>query len=182
MGAPDARPGPSAGRPRRNAEAALTAAAAHGLGEPQGLEGWARAQRRTGRWALARRTAERMRTADAAGGSFCLAFAVGGREGAQAARPVWREAARLPAGRELTADASDFLHAVIAAGLEDWPGLDARLTGLLSGPREWIDVAWLADLLEQLLHTPGTDAARLTARGERVREARDGIRARYSHQ
>ncbi|MFJ9962764.1 hypothetical protein [Streptomyces avermitilis] len=67
------------------------------------------------------------------------------------------------------------------AGLEDWPDLDARLTGLLSGPREWIDVAWPADLLEELLHTPGTDAARLTARLDRVREARDAIRARYPH-
>ncbi|MEU9363339.1 tetratricopeptide repeat protein [Streptomyces avermitilis] len=165
-----------------DAEAALTAAAAHGLEEPQGLEEWARAQRKAGRWALARRTAERMRTANAAGGSFCLALAVGGQEGARAARPVWQEAARLAAGWELTADASDFLHAVIAAGLENWPDLDARLTGLLSGPREWIDVAWLADLLEELLRTPGTDAARLTARLERVREARDGIRARHPHQ
>ncbi|MGX5189103.1 hypothetical protein ACWKT5_41985 [Streptomyces avermitilis] len=43
-------------------------------------------------------------------------------------------------------------------------------------------MAWPADLLEELLHTPGTDAARLTARLERVREARDEIRARYPHQ
>ncbi|MEU2588208.1 hypothetical protein ABZ612_36210 [Streptomyces avermitilis] len=43
-------------------------------------------------------------------------------------------------------------------------------------------MAWPADLLEELLHIPGTNAARLTARLERVRKARDAIRARYPHQ
>ncbi|MFF4352041.1 tetratricopeptide repeat protein [Streptomyces sp. NPDC001530] len=161
-----------------DARDALTAAYAHGLEEPAGLEEWARAERKSGEWAKARRTAERMRGRHAAGGAFCLAMTVGGHEGADAARPLWREAARLASGWELTGAAADFLHAVIDAGLADWPTLDDRLTRLFSEPREWIDVAWLADLLTELLQTPGTDRAALAPCLTRVTEARDAIKER----
>ncbi|AVH61365.1 MULTISPECIES: ATP-binding protein [Streptomyces] len=162
------------------AKDAVAAAFAHGLEEPTGLEELARAQRRSGQWAEARRTAERMRGRHEAGGAFCLAMTVGGHDGADAARPLWREAARLSSGWELTSDAADFLHAVIDAGLEDWPALDDRLTRLLAEPREWIDVAWLADLLSEVRDSPGADRARLAPRLERVTGERDAIRARYA--
>ncbi|MFI1357495.1 tetratricopeptide repeat protein [Streptomyces sp. NPDC020898] len=166
-----------------DAAAALAQAAHHGLVEPAGLEELARTRRKAGEWAAARETAERMRALHEAGGVFCLALAVGGEEGAEAARPLWREAARLASGWELTEGASDFLHAVIAAGLGDWAALDERLGDLLTGTREWADVAWLADLLAELAAAPGVaeaDGERIAVRLERVREAREGIRGRYA--
>ncbi|MDW4903901.1 tetratricopeptide repeat protein [Streptomyces sp. ADMS] len=168
---------------REDAAAALAEAARHGLMEPAGLEELARTQRRAGEWRAARETADRMRALHEAGGAFCLALAVGGEQGVEAARPVWREAARLASGWELTEGASDFLHAVIAAGLGDWADLDEHLAGLLTGTREWVDVAWLADLLGELAGAPGVleaDGQRIAVRLARVREAREGIRERYA--
>jgi hypothetical protein len=174
------------GRPE-DAVTALAEAARHGLVEPAGLEELARTQRRAGQWAAARETAERMRVLHEAGGAFCLALAVGGEQGIEAARPVWREADRLASGWELTEGASDFLHAVIAAGLGDWADLDEHLAGLLTGPREWVDVAWLADLLSEVAQaqtqTQGgaeADGERIAVRLERVREAREGISRRFA--
>ncbi|WP_105971952.1 ATP-binding protein [Streptomyces geranii] len=170
------------GRPE-DAAAALAEAARHGLAEPAGLEELARTQRRAGEWAAARETAQRMRVLHEAGGAFCLALAVGGERGTAAARPIWREADRLATGWDLTEGASDFLHAVIAAGLGDWADLDRRLGSLLTGTREWVDVAWLADLLNELAEAPGTPAAdgeRIAVRLARVREARERIRRRYA--
>ncbi|UIX33313.1 tetratricopeptide repeat protein [Streptomyces sp. GQFP] len=169
------------GRPQ-DAAAALAEAARHGLAEPAGLEELARTQRKAGEWAAARETADRMRDLHEAGGAFCLALAVGGERGPEAARPVWREAHRLASGWDLTEGASDFLHAVIAAGLGDWADLDERLAGLLAGRREWADVAWLADLLDELAAAPGVPAAdgeRIAVRLERVRRAGERIRRRY---
>ncbi|MDX3455721.1 tetratricopeptide repeat protein [Streptomyces sp. ME02-8801-2C] len=166
-----------------DAAAALAQAARHGLVEPAGLEELSRAERQAGEWAAARETAERMRALHEAGGAFCLALAVGGEQGAPAARPVWREAHRLAAGWDLTEGASDFLHAVIAAGLGDWADLDDHLAGLLTGTREWMDVAWLADLLSEVARARGgstADDERIAVRLERVREAREGIRRRYA--
>ncbi|GGN61726.1 hypothetical protein GCM10011579_028270 [Streptomyces albiflavescens] len=162
------------------AEDALTAAFAHGLEEPAGLEELARAERKSGEWAKARRTAERMRGRHAAGGAFCLAMTVGGDEGAAAARPLWQAAAEPAPDRDPTGGASDFLYAVIDAGLADWSALDDRLARLLSEPREWVDLAWLADLLGELLESPGADRGSLRPRLERVTEARDAVRARYA--
>ncbi|MDX3752658.1 tetratricopeptide repeat protein [Streptomyces sp. AK08-02] len=170
------------GRPE-DAAAALAEAARLGLVEPAGLEELARTQRRAGEWRAARETADRMRALHEAGGVFCLALAVAGELGQDAARPVWREAERLASGWELTEGASDFLHAVIAAGLGDWADLDEHLAGLLAGRREWVDVAWLADLLGELARAPGgspEEAERLAVRLARVREARDAIGGRYA--
>ncbi|WP_037765213.1 tetratricopeptide repeat protein [Streptomyces sp. 142MFCol3.1] len=165
-----------AGRARQ----ALTAAFAHGLEEPGGLEELAWAQRRAGEWAAARRTAERMGAGHAAGGAVCLALTVACHDGADAARPMWREAARLVPGREQAPGAAEFLRTVIDAGLEDWPALDDSLTRLLREPREWVDLAWLAGLLQELSSAPGAAVARLAPRLARVTEERDAIRARYA--
>ncbi|WP_329273127.1 tetratricopeptide repeat protein [Streptomyces sp. NBC_01451] len=171
----DGRPGEAA--------TALAEAARHGLTEPAGLEELARAQRRAGEWSAARETADRMCGLHEAGGVFCLALAVAGERGREAARPVWREADRLASGWEPAEGASGFLHAVIAAGLGDWADLDERLTGLLTGTREWVDVAWLADLLNELAAAPGDPAEereRIAVRLERVRAAREAISGRYT--
>ncbi|GAA3866151.1 tetratricopeptide repeat protein [Streptomyces lacrimifluminis] len=170
------------GRPEE-AATALAEAARHGLAEPAGLEELARTQRRTGEWRAARETADRMRGLHEAGGAFCLALAVAGEQGREAARPVWREADRLASGWNLAEGASGFLRAVIAAGLGDWADLDEHLAGLLTGTREWVDVAWLADLLSELAAAPGGPAEereRITVRLERVRDAREAISRRYA--
>ncbi|KOV86843.1 hypothetical protein ADL01_05955 [Streptomyces sp. NRRL WC-3618] len=170
------------GRPE-DAASALGAAGRHGLVEPAGLEELARTQRRAGQWAAARETAERMRVLHEAGGAFCLALAVGGEQGVEAARPVWREAHGLASGPGLTEGAAGFLHAVIAAGLGDWADLDEHLASLLTGTREWVDVAWLADLLGEVARArggPAADGEQLAVRLERVREAGEGIRRRYA--
>ncbi|MDQ0934723.1 ATP-binding protein [Streptomyces turgidiscabies] len=169
------------GRPE-DAASALGAAGRHGLVEPAGLEELARTQRRAGQWTAARETAERMRVLHEAGGAFCLALAVGGEQGVEAARQVWREAHRLASGSGLTVGAAGFLHAVIAAGLGDWADLDDHLASLLTGTREWVDVAWLADLLGEVARARGGPAAdvELAVRLERVREAGEGIRRRYA--
>jgi len=170
------------GRPE-DAAAALAEAARHGLVEPAGLEELARTARQSGDWGAARETADRMRALHEAGGAFCLALAVGGERGPEAARPLWHEAYRLASGWDLTEGASDFLHAVIAAGLGDWADLDERLASLLTGTREWADVAWLADLLGELAAAPDVPAAdgeRIAVRLARVREAGERIRRRYA--
>ncbi|MGY1498639.1 tetratricopeptide repeat protein [Streptomyces sp. QTS52] len=167
-----------------DAAAALAEAARHGLAEPAGLEELSRAQRRAGEWRAARETADRMCGLHEAGGVFCRALAVAGERGQEAARPVWQEADRLASDWDLlTQGASGFLHAVIAAGLGDWTALDEHLADLLTGTREWVDVAWLADLLSELAGAPGGPAEereRLTVRLERVREAREAISGRYA--
>ncbi|MGW3649721.1 tetratricopeptide repeat protein [Streptomyces sp. NPDC000878] len=170
------------GRPE-DAAAALAEAARHGLVEPAGLEELARTARQSGEWGAARETADRMRDLHEAGGAFCLALAVGGERGPEAARPLWHEAHRLASGWDLTEGASDFLHAVIAAGLGDWADLDERLASLLTGTREWADVAWLADLLGELAAAPDVppaDGERIAVRLARVREAGERIRRRYA--
>jgi tetratricopeptide (TPR) repeat protein len=170
------------GRPQ-DAAAALAEAARHGLVEPAGLEELARTQRRAGQWTAARETADRMCGLHEAGGVFCLALAVAGERGREAARPLWREADRLASGWELTEGASGFLHAVIAAGLGDWADLDEHLAGLLTETRAWVDVAWLADLLGELAGAPGWPAEErewIAVRLERVREAREAISGRYA--
>ncbi|MEH0419459.1 tetratricopeptide repeat protein [Streptomyces sp. B21-083] len=170
------------GRPE-DAAAALAEAARLGLVEPAGLEELARTQRKAGEWRAARETADRMRALREVGGVFCLALAVAGERGRDAARPVWREADRLASGWEPTEGASGFPHAVIAAGLGDWAGLDEHLAVLLTGPREWVDVAWLADLMGELARAPGgspEEAERLAVRLARVREARETISGRYA--
>ncbi|WP_055534311.1 ATP-binding protein [Streptomyces graminilatus] len=168
------------GRPE-DAAAALAEAARHGLAEPAGLEELARSQRKAGEWRAARETADRMRALHEAGGAFCLALAVAGERGQEAARPLWREAHRLASGWDPAEGAPGFPHAVIAAGLGDWADLDERLARLLTGPGEWADVAWLADLLAELAAAPGgspEERERIAVRLERVREARDARDAR----
>ncbi|NEC86449.1 tetratricopeptide repeat protein [Streptomyces sp. SID12501] len=166
-----------------DASTALAEAARHGLTEPAGLEELARAQRKAGEWRAARETADRMRGLHGPGGVFCLALAVAGERGRDGARPVWREADRLASGWDLAEGAPGFLHAVIAAGRGDWAGLDEHLADLLTGTREWVDVAWLADLLSELAGAPGgppEERERIAVRLDRVREAREAISRRYA--
>ncbi|MBJ3806694.1 hypothetical protein [Streptomyces flavofungini] len=153
-------------------------------GGSDAVEALSKAYRVTGRWARARSAALTAYEADEAGGLQLLALAVGGAEGAAAARPLWRRAVHLARGSDEPSPWHDYLYVLIAAGLADWTALDARLARLLAlaeaPTTHWADLAELADDLTALLHAPGADRARLGPRLARVIAARDAVRARYA--
>ncbi|MFF7976784.1 tetratricopeptide repeat protein [Streptomyces sp. NPDC007905] len=133
-----------------------------------------------GNWTLARRSAEQQRVVDEPWGLWNLALAVSGEEGAHAARPLWTRlahAARQPDAYPPWAHA--FMEATISAALEAWAALDTWLHRALAG-YDWPNLATLANCLDLLLHSPGSDRARLTPRLARTVAARDAIRARYA--
>ncbi|MGW4565312.1 tetratricopeptide repeat protein [Streptomyces sp. NPDC004561] len=94
-------------------------------------------------------------------------------DGTAAARFLWTG---VPRGERR----SDAVAAVIGAGLQDWPELDARLHRVLTAPHAWTELSNLADCLTALLYSPGIDHTRLAPRLARVTEARDTLRARYA--
>ncbi|WP_190140734.1 tetratricopeptide repeat protein, partial [Streptomyces longispororuber] len=140
--------------------------------------------RRAGRWERAREAAQALRTRDEARGTIELALTESGAVGPAHVRRRWREAARLLEAAEFHRPAvGECLHAVVAAGLADWPGLDAALSRCLplDDPRvTWVHRAQLTALLTDLLHAPGTDRSRLAPRVARAAESRDAFRARYA--
>ncbi|MFD3575370.1 tetratricopeptide repeat protein [Streptomyces sp. NPDC058644] len=164
----------------REAMAELCAVDAAGHEDPNFLEELGKAHRRAGRWAHARDAARRLRARDEVLGTCDLALAMSGSDGVTAAGPLWREAARLVARADLHPADRDFAAALTAAGLEDWTALDHGLARVLAVPREWDDLAELADLLAELLRAPGADRHRLAPRLSRVVAARDAFQALYA--
>jgi hypothetical protein len=115
------------------------------------------------------------------GVALSLALETSRREGMAAARPRWTSCARL--ARHLDTHPNtpdDLVEVLISAGLQAWSDLDDRLHQALSVPHEWPDLATLASGLDTLLHSPGTDHARLAPALARVTAARDALQARYA--
>ncbi|WP_282795598.1 ATP-binding protein [Streptomyces sp. CC224B] len=144
----------------------------------------ARAFRRARLWERAREAAEALRARDEARGTIELALTEGAASGLAPTRHRWREAARLLETAAFPRPAvGECLHAVVAAGLADWPTLDATLSRCLAldNPRvTWLDRAELTTLLTDLLHAPDADHPRLAPRVTRAAESRDAFQERYA--
>ncbi|MFE7569948.1 tetratricopeptide repeat protein [Streptomyces sp. NPDC057539] len=139
------------------------------------------ALRRTGQWPAARAAADRYSVDEPLYGAFERAMTVTASEGAGAGAPAWRELSRRLAE---TADPSPEMPAYVAmlsgAVRGDWEALDASLATLLAMDAEWDDLANMVCHLEELLHAPGIDTARLRPRIARVIAARDEFAARWA--
>ncbi|MEU6354818.1 tetratricopeptide repeat protein [Streptomyces sp. NPDC047072] len=140
----------------------------------------AEALRHTGRWAQARRFAERVRARDLMPGVYQMALIGGRTKGLRAAEPLWRELARALDGYEGDPGARMMGGCMIGWAVADWAAGDRRLAGLLSLEPDWEDLADLADTLTELLHSPDADRPRLAPRLTAVTRARDAVRARFS--
>ncbi|WP_151483189.1 BREX system ATP-binding domain-containing protein [Streptomyces albicerus] len=141
--------------------------------------------RHAGRWAEARRLAERVRETEPLVGAFQLAVTVSRSEGLRAAEPLWRELARLvhedgEPGAELSALEHAQSRCFIGCALSDWAEADAGLTEVLALTPDWEDLANLTAILTDVLDSPGTDRARVAPYLAEVTAARDTIRARYA--
>ncbi|MEU5495470.1 tetratricopeptide repeat protein [Streptomyces griseofuscus] len=150
------------------------------LAVPDLEEERAEAHRHARQWAAAMREAERLVLREPLDGTICLALAVGGCEGQEAARPLWRAAEQLLPRADLDSSARAYTRCFLACALGDWPTADAVLTHILAEKHDWDDLALLAALLTELLTTPGTDRLRLAPRLAAVESARDAIQARYA--
>ncbi|MEV6425923.1 tetratricopeptide repeat protein [Streptomyces sp. NPDC051662] len=139
------------------------------------------ALRRTGQWAEARAAADRYSVDEPLYGALQRAMTVTRSEGAAAGAPAWRELARR---LEETADPAPEMPAYVAmlsgAARGDWDALDASLATLLAMEAEWDDLANMVGHLEELLHAPGIDTARLSPRIARAIAARDAFAARWA--
>ncbi|MEU5594464.1 tetratricopeptide repeat protein [Streptomyces sp. NPDC020298] len=146
--------------------------------------GWdalrAKAHRHAGRWASARSIAERLRATDPVTGTLHLALAVGGSRGLEAARPLWRELARLvePGAAEVNEGALRWC--VASCALDDRHEGERALHAFLASNPTWDELADAALYLTELLHSPGADRSYLTERLATITEARDALQARYA--
>lgn len=148
--------------------------------EPTVLETLCTALRRTGRGVTARQAAEQLRLGDEASGLTCLALTLETCNGRQAAHTWWHAAEQALHQARLPAEPRHQYSTVVYAALDRWPAVDAELAHLLATPSaRWNELAELADTLEELLHTTGTDRARLAPRLTTLTAARDSIHARY---
>ncbi|MFI1409836.1 BREX system ATP-binding domain-containing protein [Streptomyces sp. NPDC020707] len=145
------------------------------------------AHRQAGQWPQARRTAERLRATAPIPGTFELAMTVSGSEGLPAAEPLWRELATLiRADAELPAEDSALgdleraqARCFLACALSDPAAAQEALTGLLTSPLDWDDLATLTLILKDLLASPGADASRIAPLLAEATRARDEIRSRH---
>ena len=148
--------------------------------------------RHAGRWAQARRIAERLRETEPVAGTFQLAVTLSRSEGLAAAEPLWRELARLVQedsapgtglGTEQGAVLGDLERAqgrcFVACALSDWAAADEGLTEVLAMNPDWDDLANLAAILTDVRDSSGSDRTRVARCLARVTEARDAVRARY---
>ncbi|MFF4270983.1 tetratricopeptide repeat protein [Streptomyces sp. NPDC001536] len=126
-------------------------------------------------WPNARQVAERHLALDEATGLLNLALAVSGGEGLAAARPLWERLALLDRPED-----GVLLAVALRATSSSWPELDDHLHRALVAPHGWPYLAAVSGCLDILLHSDGTDRARLEPRLERVVAARDAMRARYA--
>ncbi|MFJ8936450.1 tetratricopeptide repeat protein [Streptomyces sp. NPDC102365] len=164
-------------------EQAMAALQKSWMADPQEhsvLETLCTVHRRTGRGTAARQAAEQLRLSDEVCGLTCLALTLETCSGRQAARTWWRAAqqalhqARLPAGTRYR------YNTIVYTALDRWPAVDANLAHLLATPSaRWDELAYLADTLEELLHTTGIDHTRLASRLTALSAARDSLHARY---
>ncbi|MEU6552870.1 tetratricopeptide repeat protein [Streptomyces sp. NPDC046915] len=137
--------------------------------------------RHTGQWAQARRIAERLREREPLIGTFELALTVSRSEGVRSAEALWRELARLVhEDGELEDVHRRQGRCFIGCALADWSEADQGLTEVLAMDSGWDDLANLAAILTELLHSPGTDRPRVTAHLAAVTDARDALQARYA--
>ncbi|WP_175647445.1 tetratricopeptide repeat protein [Streptomyces cyaneochromogenes] len=167
----------------RREEASVRLADAEGAGAPDADLDDLRIEmhRHSGRWAQARRIAERLREAEPLTGTFQLASTVSRSEGLRAAEPLWRELARLvheddELGELERAQARCF----IACALAEWSEADQGLAGLLAMEPGWDELARLAAVLTDILDSPDADATHLAPRLAAVTEACEAVRARYA--
>ncbi|MCZ4604424.1 tetratricopeptide repeat protein [Streptomyces sp. Lzd4kr] len=165
-------------------EQAVAALQASWSADPQEdavLETLCTALRRTGREGAARRAAEQLRLSDEARGLTCLALSLETGSGRQAAHPWWQAAEQALHQAGLPAQTQRLYSAVVSAALDRWPMVDAHLAQLLATPSaRWIDLAALADSLEELLHASGTGHSRLAPRLTALKAACDAVQARYT--
>ncbi|WP_329547058.1 tetratricopeptide repeat protein [Streptomyces sp. NBC_01356] len=137
--------------------------------------------RHTRQWEQARRIAERLREAEPLAGTFQLAVTVGRSEGPRAAEPLWWELARLVhEDDELGALERAQARCSIGCALANWADADQGLDEILALAPGWDDLANLAAILTDLLHSAGADRSRLAPRLAAVAAARDAIQARYA--
>ncbi|PWI16226.1 hypothetical protein DI272_20185 [Streptomyces sp. Act143] len=137
--------------------------------------------RHAGRWAEARRVAERMRTGDEpVAGTFEAALTVSRAEGLPAAAPLWRELVRLV---EEGTGLSPLQHAearcFTGCALSDRPTAERGVAEVLALNPDWESLASLASILTDLRDSEGADVPAVTACLEPVVAARDAVRARY---
>ncbi|MET9964361.1 tetratricopeptide repeat protein [Streptomyces sp. NPDC006356] len=136
--------------------------------------------RHTGQWAQARRIAERLREAAPLVGTCQLALTVGRAEGLPAAEALWREAARLvDEDGELDELQSAGTRCFIAGALADWAEADRALADFVAMEPDWAELAYLAAVLTDILHSPGADPTGLAPRLAAVTAACEAVRARY---
>ncbi|WP_210588863.1 tetratricopeptide repeat protein [Streptomyces sp. GESEQ-35] len=139
-------------------------------------------RRNAGQWAEARRIAERLRETEPIPGTFQLALTVSRSEGLQAAEPLWRELTRLvQEDAELESWERVQGRCFIGCALADWSDADRGVAEILATHPDWNDLANLAGILTEILHSPDSDQARLAPRLATVAEARDAIQARHAH-
>ncbi|MEU9959463.1 tetratricopeptide repeat protein [Streptomyces sp. NPDC050982] len=138
--------------------------------------------RHAGRWADARRIAERLRETQPVPGTFQLAVTVSSSEGLPAAEPLWRELARtIQEGGGLDELERAQGRCFVGCALADWPAADRGLAEVLAMNPGWDDLANLAAVLTDVLESPGSDRDRLTALLTEVTTPRDAIRANQAH-
>jgi tetratricopeptide (TPR) repeat protein len=144
------------------------------------LETLCTAHRRSGRGVAALQAAEQLRLIDEASGLTCLALTLETCNSRQAAHTWWHAAEQALHQARLPAETRHQYSTVVYAALDRWPAVDAELAHLLATPSaRWNELAELADTLEELLHTTGTDRTRLAPRLTALTAARDSIHARY---
>ncbi|MFI9831612.1 tetratricopeptide repeat protein [Streptomyces sp. NPDC051913] len=120
--------------------------------------------RHAGRWAEARRVAERLREGDEPlAGTFELALTVSRSEGLSAAASLWQDLARV--AREdttLTPLERAQAHCFTGCALTDRPTAEQGLAEVLALNPDWLELAALASILRELQASPGADAALIT--------------------
>ncbi|WP_406170519.1 tetratricopeptide repeat protein [Streptomyces sp. NBC_00996] len=134
----------------------------------------------TGQWAQARRLAERIRAEDVVPGTFLLAVIDSRSRGLAAAEALWRELAQVLDAGELDELTRVTGRCIVDWALADWDEADRALAEVLAMEPAWDDLAGLADILTDLLHSPGADRSELSPRLATVTSARDTVRARYA--
>ncbi|MCW8375446.1 ATP-binding protein [Streptomyces justiciae] len=138
--------------------------------------------RHAGRWAEARRVAERLRTGgEPVLGTFEAALTVSSSEGLPSAAPLWRELVRLvQENTRLNPLRQSEARCFTGCALSDRPTAEQGLAEVLALNPDWLNLANLVSILTDLRDSEGADVAGITACLEPVVEARDAVRARYS--
>ncbi|MFC8241516.1 tetratricopeptide repeat protein [Streptomyces chartreusis] len=140
----------------------------------------AEAFRLTGQWASAREFAERTRAKNGIGGTYQLALIDSRTLGLKAAEPRWRALAHSLQAAEPDAEVRAAGRCIIGWALAHWADGDRALAEFLATAPGWDDLAELATILTELLHSPDADRARIAPRLAVVTAARDVVQARYA--